>query len=180
MVDIVKHVRRAVQLADEEGAWRTINGTPVFIKEGQSIDDAIKEKFESRSGKISKQEAAMLKQMLDKNGGFSYQPVAKSSPKDGFMISPYKDREKVLSAKVATSDDLYDYAVANSDLLSKADHHIGGWNDGDQTYLDVSVRYAERVKAMAAAEEHKQLAIFDVAKGETIYTDKEGDDNEQT
>jgi hypothetical protein len=37
-------------LADEEnGAWRTINGTPVFIKEGQSIDDAIKARFGNKN-----------------------------------------------------------------------------------------------------------------------------------
>lgn len=30
---------------EQDGIWKTINGSPIFIKDGQSIDDAIKEKF---------------------------------------------------------------------------------------------------------------------------------------
>ena len=47
-------VCRAVRFADEsgEGIWRTINGSPVFIKEGQSIKDAVAAKF----GKIDSKE----------------------------------------------------------------------------------------------------------------------------
>jgi len=43
-------------LAKEEdagGAWRTINGTPVFIKEGQSVADAIEKRFDESPKKES-------------------------------------------------------------------------------------------------------------------------------
>jgi len=36
---------QALNVDEEEGVWRTIRGTPVFIKEGQDVGDAIKEKF---------------------------------------------------------------------------------------------------------------------------------------
>lgn len=34
---------------DEAGVWRTIHGSPVFIKEGQSVEDAIREKTERKN-----------------------------------------------------------------------------------------------------------------------------------
>ncbi len=33
-----------------DGIWRTINGTPVYIKDGESLGDAIKEKFDDEGG----------------------------------------------------------------------------------------------------------------------------------
>jgi hypothetical protein len=39
--------------AEEGGVWRTINGSPVFIKEGQSVEDAIKEKLGGGKGEKS-------------------------------------------------------------------------------------------------------------------------------
>lgn len=35
----------ASEAKDEGGVWRTINGTPVFIKEGQDVGEAVRERF---------------------------------------------------------------------------------------------------------------------------------------
>ena len=47
---VVYH-KKPIQAAADDigGVWRTINGTPVFIKEGQDIKEAIKEKFGDES-----------------------------------------------------------------------------------------------------------------------------------
>lgn len=46
-------------MADEGGRWVTINGAAVFIKDGQSAGDAIKERF--GGGKDPKTEALKAK-----------------------------------------------------------------------------------------------------------------------
>jgi len=48
MADYVRDaVQRGIRFADEsgEGVWRTISGSPVFIKEGQSVGEAVAAKF---------------------------------------------------------------------------------------------------------------------------------------
>jgi hypothetical protein len=63
MIDIKAHVRKAIKLADEqgEGVWRTINGAPVFIKEGQSVEDALKEKIAGLEKNIANTKATTPK-----------------------------------------------------------------------------------------------------------------------
>ena len=43
-------------MADENGVWRTISGRRVFIRDGQSLTDAMREsgKFDSSSDKKNK------------------------------------------------------------------------------------------------------------------------------
>jgi len=48
-MNVLETVRSAIKFADEngDGVWRTINGSPVFIKEGQSVKEAVAAKFGS-------------------------------------------------------------------------------------------------------------------------------------
>jgi hypothetical protein len=173
-MDIRNRVRKALMLDEQgPGVWRTIRGTPVFIKEGQSVEDAVNERFGIKAVKVSKVESETLKQMLDKNGGFSYQPVLHSSPKDGYMVSPYPEREHVIDEKVVSRRQLRKYMIKNADVLSKTDHYFGAWKDNEKVYLDISVRHENQDSAVVAAKQHKQLAIFDVKNGKTIYIEKE-------
>lgn len=58
-------------MADEGGVWRTIGGRRVFIKDGQSLTDAMREsgKFGSSKKKLTttakKNKPSMLKQALN-------------------------------------------------------------------------------------------------------------------
>ena len=120
-------------------------------------------------GGISGKAASKLMDQIKGSGGFSYQVVTRTAPKGGYMVSPYKDREHVLNAKVASMRDLIRYTSRNKDLLSRPDHYFGGWMDKDSLYLDSSVRHAERATALDAAKKGGQLAIFDVEKMDSIY-----------
>lgn len=110
-----------------------------------------------------------LTRALAEQGGFTYHPVTGTSPTDGFMVSPYKSRERVLELKDASAKALVKYINRNADLLSKEDHYLGGWVDGGKVYLDISVRRETAGQALALAREHGQLAIFDLTKKETIH-----------
>jgi hypothetical protein len=117
---------------------------------------------------IERGEPGYLQRQL-RGGGFTYQAVANASPKDGFMVSPYQDREYKLPADKVSPRQLREYLKRNADLLSKPDHYIGGWVDGGTAYIDVSIRSATQDAAAAIAKRHKQLAFFDLARMETVY-----------
>jgi len=116
---------------------------------------------------IEKGEPGQLQARL-KAGGFTYQPVANSAPRDGFMVSPYPEREYQLPADQVTPRGIREYLKKNADLLTKPDHFIGGWVSGGQAYIDVSIRAGDRATAQALAKQHKQLAFFDLAQGATV------------
>ena len=121
------------------------------------------------SGLVQPGELSMLQRTLTQQGGFTYQPQFDASPRDGFMVSPYEGREKVVPVDKMSTKYLSRYIRQNRDVLTKSDHFLGGWVDGGKVYLDVSVRRADRQQAADLAREHRQLAFFDLASMETVY-----------
>ena len=115
-------------------------------------------------------EAETLLSRLIADGGFTYHPVKNISPTDGFMVSRYKRREFVADVDKVSPNTLHEYMRKNQDLLVKADHYLGGWVDAGKAYLDISVRHESQEAALKLARKHRQLAIFNLAKFETIYT----------
>lgn len=121
--------------------------------------------------------SALVTQIGQPDGGFTYQPATADQPTHGYAVSIYKGREVVLDAKDVTVEALAKYAVQNWDLLQQGDNHFGGWHNPDdgKVYLDVSrvVRDAGEANRLAAA--HDQIAYFDLHAGKSIPTTK-GDD----
>lgn len=118
-----------------------------------------------------------LVEQLKSTDGFSYQPKLKMAPIDGFMVSPYKEREKTLTLNDLDENKLMDYAIQNKDLLNELDHFIGGWLDRKTqiVYIDVSTQKKTLGEAARVAKEKNQEAIFDVRRGiktddGTLYT----------
>ena len=178
MAEFVRNIAEKVLAEDGngDGVWRTIKGSPVFIKKGQSIGDAINEKFKKTDKGISSAKASRLASLIEKKGGFSYQPVFHISPKDGFMVSEHKDREKVLLASKLEIRDITKYVISNADLFKKRESYFGAWKDEGNVYFDVSIRHDTKESALAQAKKLKELAIFDVTKLESISLDTEGGD----
>lgn len=56
-------------MADENGAWRTISGRRVFIRDGQSLTDAMRE-----SGKFEKSDKGSGLPKIKYNEDWAYQP----------------------------------------------------------------------------------------------------------
>lgn len=104
-----------------------------------------------------------------KAGGFTANLFG-DVPRDGFMVSPYKGRERTYSAAALDAGDVREYKRRNRDILAQPNHFIGGWKDGDTVYLDVSVRAATRGEAAQIAKKNNQLAVYDLATGDTIPT----------
>lgn len=52
-------------MADENGVWRTISGRRVFIRDGQSLTDAMREsgKFDNSSDKKNKESEEVAKKI---------------------------------------------------------------------------------------------------------------------
>lgn len=114
-------------------------------------------------------QASMLRQRLNKNGGFSYQPTARTEPKDGLMVS--RPGSELIIEKKPTVEQIRSYLAQHEAELSE-NTHIGGWfnpEDG-KTYLDLSERVDSKEEAERLAIERKQEAYYDVATGETVYT----------
>ena len=114
--------------------------------------------------------------LLDKiaKGGVSYQPVLKSSPTSGYVVSSHEEWSKHLKAdEPLTPDAIINYlekhqAVFKSDMGA----HFGVWlnqEDGSH-WLDVSQVEQDLGKAIALGIKHNQVSIYDIANDKTIPT----------
>lgn len=115
--------------------------------------------------------AARLAQFGVEQGGFTYSLLTKVTPRSGFGLSLWPDREwkfpiahlnrpaqrAVLRARIDR------YKEANADLLAEPGRNIGGWVDGDDFYLDVSTVVDDAAQAERLGREHGQLAYYDFA-----------------
>jgi len=110
---------------------------------------------------------ALTDSLWDKDGGFSIDVKTGHSPKSGFMVSIYPEREQKSHILSFTQHDLNQYIVANLDILLQNGAFLGGWHDpaDDTVYLDVSVKSDNLVDAVLLARKHDQQAIYDVAGG---------------
>ncbi len=100
--------------------------------------------------------------------GVSYSPMyGNLAGKEGFAVSPYKERERVQDT--LNEDDLRKYFVNNLDLLSENNHFMGVWVDDGKYYLDVSIFETSEDKAKEIARNAEQLAIFNLSNLETVY-----------
>lgn len=103
-------------------------------------------------------------------GGFTYNAVTGSVPTTGFVVSPYKDRERKISKNEVTVDTLAQFTIDNWDLLKQNGNYLGGWynpND-DKVYLDVSTIVDSANSANDLAWATKQLEFYDLEKGVSV------------
>ena len=133
--NIHNNIIAGINASDEGGVWRTINGVPVFIKDGQSVGDAIAEKFGGDKGAKSQKknstsegESNTIKADDEKNSGPRIQGgkrdrLVESALRDvgggGERVSSFNesDAERDARAKREKSA-LYDWADANGKRLS--------------------------------------------------------------
>jgi len=99
-------------------------------------------------------------------GGFTFEPRSASSPADGYALSIFKDYETIIDATSPNPNDVANFIDKHQDLLKKNNQtHIGGWYDKESRkfFLDVSVVEHNYEKAIKLAQQHNQLAIWDLA-----------------
>lgn len=101
----------------------------------------------------------------------AYQATLKDngfSEGQGAYMVAIKDYEKILPS--LTEQALYDYITHVKSI--NPDYTIGTWYDEEKTglyYLDVSLGFDDKEKALDFAHENDQLAIYDVINDNTIY-----------
>lgn len=108
-----------------------------------------------------------IKELAIKNGGFSLNKDG-NSPATGYMIS-CKDLYKLNLSDL--SNDKLDNAIKEA---TKIGGYIGGWldvnsDDKNNFYLDISINVKDKDEAIELAKKNGQLAIYDIASGESIY-----------
>lgn len=108
---------------------------------------------------------------LATSGGFSFNDLGES-PTTGYMVSlPSENRPIVASAR-----NVAQFLQANP--ISGAEYW-GGWQFGQYqetdgaVYLDRSINVISKREALAIAKQNKQLAIYDVRTGQSVYVRKQ-------
>lgn len=141
--------------------------TKAFSSEGE-----LKHPGHSDQSVHGRKRGGRLRADLYTRGGFSYQPISKHTPKDGFMVSIFPEHETVFnSLDEITPATLNDYLDKRLDVFEKyPDAHFGAWYDNEtgKVYLDISVHVPDETKAHALAREHGQEGYFNVSKKETV------------
>lgn len=107
-----------------------------------------------------------LSRRLQNQKGFSYDTQA------GRFLKPGEDTGYVVSLPGA--ERIYPGIPNHSDLFRYVAKYggeplLGGWVEGNQTFLDVSVRIESKEQAAALAEHYKQKAFFDLKNNASIY-----------
>lgn len=103
------------------------------------------------------------------DGGFTVDLRTGEHVTDGYAVSVHPECERVLTDSVST-DDLRQYLADHAATLELPSRVLGGWRDPvtGSAFLDVSIVLGEQRQALSVAREHDQLAIFDIARGESI------------
>jgi hypothetical protein len=129
-----------------------------------------------------------LASAIENGGGFTYQPLHGTIPDKGYAVSIYRTFEsfrvmphgvKSLSPEEHTKLRKYlrGYMEKNKEMFRKPDHFFGAWFDprSGRLYLDISVVKQDKQEALDLAVKHRQEAVFDLGKFESVYTNARGE-----
>lgn len=105
---------------------------------------------------------------LSLTGGFSYNATTGSfNPSTGYMVSLAGFEEQFYFDDFENKD-IKQYFVKHVKQLSKDESFLGGWVDGNQVFLDVSINIDDLEIALYTGIINDQAAIFDCANQRTI------------
>lgn len=109
------------------------------------------------------------------NGGGTYDPLTGESfsPGKGFFVgSTDKFPSLVLDANDITSDTIWDVQcfVNGMKRAGLKNAYLGTWIDQEKIYVDASCLVLDKDEALSTAKDRGELAIWDNAAGESIFT----------
>jgi hypothetical protein len=90
-------------------------------------------------------------------------------PTSGYAVAGL-GAESILDGPRVSRTDIQNYVAAHHNLLSQPHHYIGAWVENNKVYLDVSEVTRDRAQALNMAHDRNELAVFDLAKFESVYT----------
>lgn len=170
---------------ETEGKWVTINGAHVLIKDGQSVDEALKErqiaqaKSEARklNAEKSKLTATEKTQMEHKR---AVQELNSSKYEDGtYDIATkkpvsYDDGYQVTFCQIGDNYSDIEYARKVNECLERSSDGktCAGKFEGTP---EISFHFADRATAIAYARANNQISIWDWKNGDQILTGGTGE-----
>lgn len=105
---------------------------------------------------------------LSLTGGFSYNVTTGSfNPSTGYMVSLAGFEEQFYFDDFENKD-INQYFVKHVRQFCKEESFLGGWVDGNQVYLDISINIDDLETAIYTGIINDQAAIFDCANQQTI------------
>ena len=105
---------------------------------------------------------------LSLTGGFSYNATTGSfNPSTGYMVSLAGFEEQFYFDDFENKD-IKQYFVRHVKQLCKDESFLGGWVDGNQVFLDVSINIDDLETAIYTGIMNDQVAIFDCANQRVI------------
>lgn len=120
---------------------------------------------------------ALLKRIGKPDGGFTYQPMLDSEPREGFVVAMYPERGSLPKPwKDIKFKDLVEHMLRNRDLLRNPANHLGAWHDPETglVHLDISRVTRDRGEVERLARKHDQIAYWDIAAGRSIDVMRKG------
>lgn len=110
---------------------------------------------------------------LTRDGGFSVNPRTGQAPVSGYAVSTNPECNRRFTGKVS-AEDIRSYAFDHAAILVTGSKILGAWLDTETgiTHLDVSTVVYDRSEALALAREHGELAVWDIARGIELRTDR--------
>lgn len=105
------------------------------------------------------------------NGGASvYVETGLNAVISGYMVAKENSKEAVVSESNFSPKFLEEYIKQNARELKQDSTFLGTWNEGGKWYIDSSERIKSCILAMYLATQRNELAIYDLVRGESIYT----------
>ena len=101
-------------------------------------------------------------------GGFSINVNTGAIPGAGYMVS-IPGAEEIRNIASFNYKDVKSYIARHAEQLANPGAYLGAWMDGSEVYLDISINVQSLFTALQLARDNKQLAIYDISSGESIY-----------
>lgn len=107
------------------------------------------------------------------HGGFTYRVADAQYPTEGYAVAiPGHERQ----LRAMTPDAIAGYMTERRNVFDSAGHCLGAWYnaEADLWYLDVSIVVPTHRQALAEGRRNQQIAVYDLARGESIEVPWEG------
>lgn len=106
-----------------------------------------------------------IKHAVKMNGGATLTSELDGATLNGGYMVSLHGHELKTSIDLLTFEMLEDY----KQIAECNNAYIGFWMDGADLYVDVSINVHEEAEALKIAQDNKQLAIYNISKGESVY-----------
>ena len=173
---LMKTLGLEYRFATNSEALTFVAGITNNLAKGKTIEV---EKGDKKEVKVEAEGPAKIQKRVseqvdyhNKNEGSTFDQKGKIV-EEGYSVSRYPERTKLIKGKKITEKDINDFIEANKDILSKNPNAVVGtwYNKKDNTtYLDVSEVQKNKEKAIEVAKKYNQISIFDLKTFKEIET----------